>query len=52
MRPILDSPTQTMIICECSLTDEEKRKIDMYITRILNERFKNKTEKKYGKNKH
>lgn len=52
MRTVLDSPTRTMIICECSLTEEEKVKIDRYITRILNERFKEKTEKKNGKNKH
>lgn len=53
MRPIVTSPTHTLIICECSLTDSEKARIDRYVTKVLNERYKVKTEKKdNGKNKH
>ena len=50
MRVCLDTPTQTMIIVECSLRDDEKKKIDSYITRVLNERFKPRMENKNGKN--
>lgn len=48
MRKFQVSSNVTFIVVECALNDSEKLKIDKYITRILNERYKNE-DKKNGK---
>jgi len=50
MRQFQVASNVTFIVVECALRDAEKRKIDTYITRVLNERFKPNKESKNAKN--
>jgi len=50
MRQFQVSSNITFIVVECALKECEKVKIDKYITRVLNERFKPNKETRDAKN--